>query len=255
MRITTKITWDIETWEILEHEYYEHCGSIALCLGGATQDEKTTRNETLAFMQQMQAEQAPIFGLATTAAQDIQNAWSGAMNPYQYGFSTAEDQELQSQILTQGSQATTNAINAAQLREQQATGGATAAPTGGQQALQDQMQVTGQQATAENLLNEKIEGYNRGTQIAATAGQMVEGSTQPFSASTSAANAATSAAGEASNAQQVVDTANANSLTNKLLGGAIGGAEMFAGGLGAGIGGQVGKSMVGGGPSGATGGY
>ena len=84
---------------------------------------------------------------------------------YQYGFSTAEDQQLQSNIVNQGAEATQNTENAALLREQQQSGGASTAPTGAQDAINAQVAATGAQSTATNLANEKLAGYEQGSKL------------------------------------------------------------------------------------------
>jgi len=101
-------------------------GIIQGLFGGASPQETQDAKLDSQFMQTLQAEQGTIF----SENQQLQNQLNTAWNPiiqggaYQYGFSTQEDQALQDQIRTEGAQQTTNTINAEQLREQQATGGA-----------------------------------------------------------------------------------------------------------------------------------
>ena len=177
------------------------------------------------FMNQLQTEQGTQFQNEQVAQNQLQQAWSPivAGGAYQYGFSTAEDQQLQGNIENAGAQATENTENAAQLRQQQATGGAGGGPAGGQAAIDAQVAATGAQQTATNLAQEKEAGYQTGRQnfLAATGG---EAEVAGLSSPTSYAGAATKAGTSATGAINLVDQNNANSLVNKAVGGAAQGA-------------------------------
>lgn len=79
-----------------------------------------------------------------------------------YGYSPGLDQLLQANVMQTGSQATSNAINAATLAFRQASGGAAVGPSGAQEAITAQIQATGQQQIARGLQAEKIAGYQQG---------------------------------------------------------------------------------------------
>jgi hypothetical protein len=239
--ITINPVLDMETLEWVSNDgVYQYSGPLDLCLGGATSGGKGIAVDEETFLQNMQNEQQTQFQNEQTAQNQIQQAWSPivAGGAYQYGFSTAEDQQLQNNIVNAGATATENTENAALLREQQATGGAGGGPAGGTQALNAQIAATGAQSTATNLGNEKELGYQTGRQLFEQ-GTGAEEAVAGLSAPTSYATAANSAAGEAMSGQQTLDVANANSLLSKVVGGVVGAAP--------GIGSSIAEGASGGG--------
>lgn len=238
-RVTTKIVWDMETWEVLEHITIPYSGIWAECLGGldgmfgATGADKGIANSERDFMDALQNEQSTQFGQEQQAQQEVQKAWDPIVKggAYQYGFSTAEDAALQSDIVNKGAEATANTENAALLREQQQSGGAATAPTGAQAAINAQIAATGAQSTASNLANEKLAGYEQGSKLFSEA-TGAEEDVAKLADPTGYAGAANNSGSNALNSQKYVDTMNANSLTSKLLSGAVeGGVSAATGGL------------------------
>jgi hypothetical protein len=223
-RVITTCVLDMETMQWVFVEEIPYYGNWDYCLGGATEGEKGIAKDEAEFMSNLQGEQATQFANEQQAQQQIQAAWSPiiAGGPYQYGFSTAEDQQLQQNIVNQGAEATANSINATELREQQQSGGAATAPTGAQTALEAQVRQTGAQSTATNLANEKLAGYEQGSKLFSEA-TGAEQSVAQLANPNAYAGAATSAGNAALDAQQVMQQANANSLGMKLLGGVVGG--------------------------------
>ena len=124
----------------------------------------STASNAAAFFDNLQQEQSQAFSGNQTALNALQSAWnpilSGGSIPA--GYSPGLDAMLQSQIRSQGAQATANATNAAQLRQQQLSGGANVLPTGANAAVDAQIQAQGQQATATGLQNEKTADYQQG---------------------------------------------------------------------------------------------
>jgi hypothetical protein len=240
--ITINPSLDMETLEWVSNDgVYVYSGPLDLCLGGgASSAANANAKSEQEFMQQLQAEQQTQFGNEQVAQNQLQKAWSPivAGGAYQYGFSTAEDEQLRQNIENAGAQATENTDNAALLREQQASGGANAGPSGATEAINAQVAATGAQSTATNLGKEKELGYQTGREnfLAATGG---EAEVANLSSPTSFANSATSAAGASNQAVNLVDTENANSMLNKVIGGAIGAIP--------GIGGSIAEGMSGGG--------
>lgn len=251
-RVITKCVLNIESNKWTNEEYYFYDGPWELCLGtvkrmfsGATPEDTSLAKSQKQFMETLQNEQNIQFANEQEAQNAIQSAWSPIIKggAYQYGFSTAEDQNLISQIESGGATATENAVNAQQLREQQMSGGADVLPSGAQSAIEAQQRELGAQATATNLLQEKELGYQVGRENFAKA-TGAEEAVANLANPTGYAGAASEAAKNAQTSQQHVDTMNANSLTSKLLGGAIGGtvgyltggaagaAKGFAGGFG-----------------------
>lgn len=239
-KVYTKIVIDMDTLEVVEREGYDYAGPWAYALGQVKQmfsgsNPQTTdlANEDSQFMQTMQNEQGTAFAGQQSALNTINqaNAPLVAGGAYQYGFSTAEDQALQSNIENQGAQATQNTVAAQQLREQQQSGGADVLPSGAQAALETQARETGAQATAAQLGQEKIAGYEQGNKNfnnAVGAEEKVADLENP----TGFAGAANQSSSNALASQSAVNSLASNSLTAKLLGGAItGGLTAVTGGL------------------------
>src|SRR5271169_6080209 len=150
-KIITKAVLCLDTmqWIPALEESYLYSGPLDLCLGGATKGEKGIATDEETFLENMQGEQQTQFQNEQTAQNQIEKAWSPivAGGAYQYGFSTAEDEQLRGNIVNAGATATQNTENAALLREQQATGGAGGGPSGATQALNAQIAATGAQST------------------------------------------------------------------------------------------------------------
>lgn len=243
MFITTFIEIDLETGEVLAREGYEYSGPMAYCIGwgGATSQQKQIAASDDAFMQSLQGEQKSQFANELNAQNQLNKAWSPILagGPYQYGFSTAEDQALRSDIVNQGATAATNTENAALTREQQASGGASATPTGGQQAINAQIAATGAQDTAANLAKEKLQGYEQGANLFEDASKGVS-TVASLADPTGYANAANQSENAAATAEQDVQEANANSIGSKMLGGLFNaGLNLATGGIAKGLGIQL----------------
>ena len=233
-KLITKCVLDMETlrWIPELEESRPYSGLWELAFGASEGDNANSQSER-DFMSTLQGEQATQFANEQQAQNQVQQAWSPivAGGAYQYGFSTAEDQELHSQIINQVAQATQNTENASLLREQQESGGASSAPTGADAAVNAQVAATGAQNTGNELVQEKEEGYQQGSKLFQE-GTAAEEDVATLANPNGAAGAATGAAGAANQSQQMVDAGNANSLTSKLLGGAIsGGVSALTGGL------------------------
>jgi hypothetical protein len=235
-KVFTKIVIDMETLKVIECESYNYGGPWAYALGTVKQmftgsNPQTTdlANEDSQFMQTLQNEQGTTFANQQSALNTINqaNAPLVAGGAYQYGFSTAEDQALQSNIENQGATATQNSVAAEQLREQQQSGGAEVLPSGAQAALETQARETGAQQTAAQLGQEKIAGYKQGNENFENATKAEE-SVAELENPTGFAGAANNAGQNSLASQNAVNSLSANSLTAKLLGGAIQGGLSLA---------------------------
>ena len=203
--------------------------SIGSLFGGASSQQTKLANEQSDLYNTLSQH----YGTDWNQNQGFQAQLDAAWNPilaggaYQYGFSVPEDKLLQSQIETQGAQQTTNTINAEELRQQQATGSASAGPSGGNEALEAMAAQQQAQSTAQSLAQEKLAGFQQGNTNFLNATNVKQGllaATNP-----NAAGATAISGGEAAmSAQNAVTSANQNSLVGKLLQGAVQGA---AGGL------------------------
>jgi hypothetical protein len=236
MKVITKATLDLCTMQWLPEleESYEYSGPLALCDGGASGAAKANETAQNAFYDSMTNEQSTTFGESQDILSNLKNTWTPvlAAGPYQYGFSTGEDATLRGDIVNAGQIAETNTENAALTREQQESGGASTMPTGGQAAVNAQVAAEGAQATAASLSKEKLAGYQQGSNLFAEASNALDETAQ-LENPVGTANATTGAGTASTGAINLVDTENANSTLNKVIGGAIGGADAFAGGAGA----------------------
>ena len=203
--------------------------------GGASKGDEQALTSEKNFMNELTNENQSAFAGAESLATAVQNAWAPVLSQgaYQYGFSSAEDQNLRNQIENTGATATANSINAEELRQQQESGGAATAPSGAKAALEGQMRETGAQATASNLAKEKELGYEVGRQqfenasnASLSAGQL------KGSLAASSGNQAIEEGKNVNAMQQYIDEQNQNSLTSKLLGGAITAGLSFIPGVG-----------------------
>jgi hypothetical protein len=147
--------------------------------------------------------------------------------PGQYGFTTAENNALNSAAINNGATAAHNAQVAANQQMVAANGGAADVPTGAEEELQQQGDVAAAQGESTALNNITQAGYAQGAQNyqnALSGEESVLGALNPNSyagAATSGGNAATGAV----NAETQADDGWMN-----MVGGALGGAgSVFAG--------------------------
>ena len=73
-RVTTRIVWDMETWEVLEHEYFPYNGIWDYVLGGASAGEKGIAKDETEFMSSLQGEQSQQFSQEQQAQQEVQKS-------------------------------------------------------------------------------------------------------------------------------------------------------------------------------------
>lgn len=238
-RVITKSVIDMETMELIYEESFPYAGQWDLCIGqaigaaasiaggllgggGAPKEDKQLAAQQKQFFENLQAEQSTQFAQEQDAQNQIKQMWDPIAKggAYQYGFSTAEDQQLQKNIEEAGTQATQNTVAAEQLRQQQLSGGAATAPTGAAAALEEQARQTGAQKTATALGQEKELGYETGRELFEKASN-AEATVAQLANPTGYAQATTNAGNAALAGQQQVDTLNAQSSTAKLLGGAL----------------------------------
>ena len=201
-------------------------------MGGPSAQATANSKAQTDFYNQMTSEQNQVFG----DQQDLLNSIKAVSlpilqnGPNQYGFTPAEDSLLRGEISSQGAQATTNAVNAQELREKQLAGGASVLPSGANAELETQAQVTGAQSTAQNLMQERLAGYQQGNQNYSQALAALSGNITAL-APTSYASATANAGSGATNAINLADSERSN-LLSSVLGGVFGGAtSMFTGGL------------------------
>jgi hypothetical protein len=225
MRVTLNPVLDMRTMEWVSNDgVYEYSGPILSCLGGASSGDKENLKSQRTFFDDLKTQTNETFNQSQTMLDQLNKGWQAITSQgiNQYGYSSAEDALIRSSIENVGATNTANTVAAQQLREQQQTGGAEVAPTGAQQTLEEQARIEGGQSTAEQLTQEKLAGYATGREnyLAAAKGEQDVANTETGLAE-SQSKSAVSEAGNVNQAQQVVDTANQNSLLNKALGGVI----------------------------------
>ena len=222
----TKCVMDMESllWLPELEEFSEYAGKWEYALGGASEGDNSVNSEQHQFFNELTQNTTTAFQGAQTDLDALNKAW-GAISSQginQYGYSSAEDRAITGAITNAGAQATENTVSAEQLNQQQAAGGANAGPSGASEALQTQAREVGAQNTATELGKEKIAGFEQGNQnyLNAMSGEQNVASEQ----GSLAGSMASSAVGQGGNeikSQQMVDTANQNSLLNKVLGGVV----------------------------------
>jgi hypothetical protein len=147
-----------------------------------------------------------------------------AAGPSQDGFSAAETNSLDSTAISTGAAAATNAEQAANQQITASNGGAALMPTGAQDQLKQEADITSAQNLSSNLQGIQQAGYTQGVQnydTALSAESGVLGLMNPNSyagAATGAGSAATGAVNAATSAAQASDS------WMSLVGGALGGA-------------------------------
>ena len=229
----TKCVMDMESllWLPELEESSEYAGKWEYALGGASHGDNDVNSEQHQFFNELTQNTTTAFQGAQTDLDALNKAW-GAISSQginQYGYSSAEDRAITGAITNAGAQATENTVSAEQLNQQQAAGGANAGPSGASEALQTQAREVGAQNTATELGQEKIAGFETGREnyLAATQGEQEVAGTEAGLAN-SQASAAVGQGGNEIKAQQMVDTANQNSLLNKVLGGVVSGGLSLA---------------------------
>lgn len=200
-------------------------------MGGPSAQATANENAQTQFYNQMTSEQTNAF----SEQQDLLNSIKQVslpilqQGPNQYGFTADEDALLRGGIESQGAQATTNAVNAQELREKQLSGGATVLPSGAQETLELQARELGGQNTANQLTQERLAGYQAGQQRYSQALAALSGNISALSP-TSYAGAATGAGNAASGAIHLADSERTN--WGSILGGVLsGGLSAVTGGL------------------------
>lgn len=200
-------------------------------MGGPSAQAKANEASQTQFYNTMTSEQATAFSEQQDLLSNIKTVAMPIFQagPNQYGFTPEEDALLRGEISTQASTAETNAVNAARLREQQLGGGA-ALPSGTQDAIEAQVQATGEQQKAQALSQERLAGYQAGQQRYEQAAALLSGQESLLSP-TGYASAATGAGEAATGAVKLTDSERSN-LLSSILGGAIGaGTSFLTGGL------------------------
>lgn len=130
MVITTKIVFD-SNWNVLEHEWFDYTGPVALCCGAPSGQTALAAAQTAAYTQYT-ANAAAEFQDATGLFKQLTAEYTPIFQagPNQYGFSAAETNALNTEAAS-GTAQDYNAVNRAAKETLAAEGGGnTTLPSG-----------------------------------------------------------------------------------------------------------------------------
>jgi len=192
-------------------------------MGGPTGQQLANQTAQANFYETMTSEQATTFAENQDILAQVKSIETPILQagPEQFGYSPAEWQDISSSIINKGATASANAENAAQLRAKQAGGGVSTLGTGGQAELEENAQVLGEQATATNLGNAKLAGYQQGATNYSQALAALTGE-QQIENPTSYAGGVNAAGGNANTSAENVYNAG-SAIPMAILGGIAGG--------------------------------
>jgi hypothetical protein len=230
MRLTTRITTSA-TGEVLEHEFYEYDGQVALACGATAGQQDIATSQTNSYTTLMNQASAE-FGQASGVFNDLVSSFAPIVSagPNQQGFSPAEVSAMNSQAITNNGQAYKNE-KAAVGNAESTFGGGNSSDTSGGATVGENLSLAenaGNQ-TASDLNNITQQNYATGRQNYLAAAQNLSGATNVFSTANSAGSVATGS-GEAAATSQNNIAAAANAPIDAAIGavGAVAGAAVGA---------------------------
>lgn len=233
MKITTKLTIDITTGEVLEHEFYEYSGPVTKLCGAGSGLTNVANQQSSAYNSMLNQAQT-VFGNSSTVFNDLVNTFTPtvAAGPDQPGFSAAEVSALKSQAITQTGNSYNNAKYAVGEAQAANGGGNVADVNGGSKTATDLSVANGAAATTANEENTiDLNNYATGRQNYDTAVSGLANAPNVFGAATSAENAATGSGSSAASTENQVAQQN-NSWVQSVTG-ALGGiaGDVVTGGM------------------------
>lgn len=209
MRVTTKIVFDADG-NVLEHEFYEYTGPVARCCGPSSQ-MKQINQQVQSFATNQIDNAAQIFGDASQIFNTLNGAYSKiiAGGPSQEGWSAAESNAVNSQIIDQAAVSARNEKAAAGNAISAIGGGNTVSPSGLATAVTLSTNQAVEQAKAQQLENATIANYQAGNQNFWNASTREGQLPNVFNPATDAAKVAQGALSTAETSQAAIDKANA----------------------------------------------
>jgi len=220
--ISTKITMDIESGQILEKAGFWYDGPVEyLC--GASSSQKQIEQQQQQNFSTLSNQAQQVFGDSSQIFKDLTSSFAPivAAGPGQSGYTAPELAALQSQAVTQTGQAYRNAAQAAGERSAAAGGGNALLPSGTTAQLQANIAQAGAGETANELTNINLQNAQLGRQNWLSAAGILSGTPNLFNPSTSAGNAGTGAGSAA--AQTANQIAQQDNSWMNVVGGALGG--------------------------------
>jgi hypothetical protein len=210
MKIHTRVVLSIATGDVLEDEFTEYDGPMALCCGATAAQNQALSSQTSITSQVMQ-QGSQVFGSDSQVFNDLVSSMAPtvAAGPNQQGFSAAENANLQSSAITQSGQAYKNAEAATGDAIASTNGGNSSLPAGAETGVNENLASSAAANTSGELSQINLANYQQGQQNYNTAVSGLESAPGVFSSATSLDNAASSAAsGEASTANQIASQNN-----------------------------------------------
>lgn len=220
MRITTKITWDISTGDVLKHEFHSVSDEtpVALCCG-ASQGQKDVGQQQTSLFNQLTQQSQQVFGNSSTVFNDLISSFAPvvAAGPNQEGFSQGEKSNLDSQAITNTGQAYKNASQAVRESEAAVGGGNVSMPGGADIGKDLSIAESAAQQTSSELGQINEANYATGRDNYFKAATDLENATNVFNPSTEAGNAATGSGKAAADTQNQIAQEN-NSWVSAVTG-------------------------------------
>jgi len=223
MKIYTRILLDIETGKILESDSLEYSGLVELCCG-ASQQQTNLATAQSNFYNQMTQEANQIYGEGSQVASMFMSEFGPIFEagPNQLGWSPAEAAAVNSQILTSGVEAISNAEKASVGQTNALSGGNEYTPQGAVKEIEAGINVSGQQQIASQQVSALEANYAQGLQNFNESASALSGIPSIMAGGTSTAQAATQSG--AATGQTLQDINQAKSGWMNLAGAGLGAA-------------------------------
>lgn len=158
MKITTRLTISIETGEVLEHEFYEYDGAVALACGGAPSGQTALADAQTQMYQTQTNDMNQLFAQDEALNNEIQSVYGPIFKagPSQLGFSQGELNTLNSGASTGVGQSFAAANSALKENLASAGGGDIQLPSGAMTKAEEGMTTAGaaQLAGEENQIQQ-----------------------------------------------------------------------------------------------------
>lgn len=233
MRVTTSLTIDMSTGEVLHHDWYEYTGPVALCKGDNT--AKDAEKSQAAFTNTLQK----AFSTQFAGQQKILDFLQGKLEPQisnPTGLDAATKASLNTQVIDNSATTYQNALKGEQA-SMATKGGATSLPSGVQAQIEGQL--GGQQANTESqglnqvqLEDQQLKQQNEWNSVNALNGVAAQINPLGYAGD---ANSGASTVGTLSNAYSTSQNSGlfntfANGFAGSLGKGLATGTSLFAGG-------------------------
>jgi len=226
MKITTRITISMLTGEVLEHEWHEYAGPVALACGATSGQKSIAQGQTNLF-NTLAGQAKTEFGDASSVFGDLMDTFSPLVSAgvNQQGFSATEDAALKSDAITNTGQAYRNASQAVRENEASIGGGNMALPGGAEVGAETAVANEGAAKTASALNKIDVANYETGRQNYFQAAAGLESAPSVFGTANSAGNVATGSGEAVANTENQIAQENNSwvSAVTGALGGIAGG--------------------------------